>query len=413
MSRGFFSSEETTARVSLPTIPQCGACGLYKQCQSPKMEPYGKGRKKIMVVGSFPDDQDDTRESMRRNRAFYELELTLDRNGIEKHDCVWTSAMICHPKDDGKLWRKQVEYCRPNVFNAIAEHKPKAIILLGDEAIKSVLGKLYKNNPGNSDQWKGFTIPSQELNSWVCPVVHPSFFTTDKRRAKTAVVERLLFEQHIAKAVEVAENYPWETVPDFKKQVKLLWNADEVDAEITAMYEDGKPVSFDYETNMLKPHNANSYIRCVSLSNSKRTIAFEWNKSTMRSVRSILRDPNVPKIAANMKFEYSWTLAKLGFEIRNWLHDPILGMHVIDNRPLICGLKFQSFVEYGLPKYNRDIERYLRSGEKGCYAPNRVGDANLEALMLYCGLDALLAYKISMRQRKLLGLPLYHPLQRS
>ena len=38
----------------------CSACGLFARCHSPKMEPYGRGLKSIMVVGESPGEEEDS-----------------------------------------------------------------------------------------------------------------------------------------------------------------------------------------------------------------------------------------------------------------------------------------------------------------------------------------------------------------
>ncbi len=51
---GYFGSAPPPVRQALPMQAQCGVCGLYKQCKSPKMPVYGKGRKGILIVGEAP-----------------------------------------------------------------------------------------------------------------------------------------------------------------------------------------------------------------------------------------------------------------------------------------------------------------------------------------------------------------------
>ncbi len=80
---GFFSPTETVAKArALPTIPSCGACGLYKGCKTPKMKVDGLGQKKILVIDSHPTWNDDAAGTMRRAEYFGELEIAFRRNGI-------------------------------------------------------------------------------------------------------------------------------------------------------------------------------------------------------------------------------------------------------------------------------------------------------------------------------------------
>jgi uracil-DNA glycosylase family 4 len=55
MSEGFFTKKETASK-SRPDgkLHTCAACGLYRNCKSPRIEPYGNFRKKILNIGEAP-----------------------------------------------------------------------------------------------------------------------------------------------------------------------------------------------------------------------------------------------------------------------------------------------------------------------------------------------------------------------
>ena len=56
---GFFPDGLIQMAEPASTIPQCGACGLYKGCKSPKMEPTGNGKRKVLIVGEAPGNEED------------------------------------------------------------------------------------------------------------------------------------------------------------------------------------------------------------------------------------------------------------------------------------------------------------------------------------------------------------------
>jgi len=74
---------------------------------------------------------------------------------------------------------------------------------------------------------------------------------------------------------------------------------------------------------------------------------------------------------------------------------------VLDNRPGITGLKFQSFMRLGIEPYNDHIEPLLKG--RGGNGRNRVMQCDQTELMRYCGIDALLTWIISRDQRKEMG----------
>ena len=59
MTKGFFSDYKVRSRRRTGHLPQCGRCGLYKHCKSPKMPATGKGRKSILVVAEAPGKNED------------------------------------------------------------------------------------------------------------------------------------------------------------------------------------------------------------------------------------------------------------------------------------------------------------------------------------------------------------------
>ena len=97
--------------------------------------------------------------------------------------------------------------------------------------------------------------------------------------------------------------------------------------------------------------------------------------------------------------EDRWTRAKLGFRVRGWEWDGMVGSHVIDNRPDITSLKFQAFVRLGLESYDGAVRPFLKANKaKGGNTPNRVGKADLEKLLIYNGIDSLATYLLCEKQ---------------
>ena len=51
---GFFTKEQTGAGATIQRLTGCGACGLTKECKSPKMQAAGRGEKKILIISEIP-----------------------------------------------------------------------------------------------------------------------------------------------------------------------------------------------------------------------------------------------------------------------------------------------------------------------------------------------------------------------
>jgi DNA polymerase len=399
MPEGFFPlSVLQQSRGSLSRVAQCGACGLYKTCRSPKMAVTGKGRRGILLVGEAPGTTDDEEGCQLCGDTGRVVEKTLRRFDIDmRKDCWATNALICHPLHARQPSDAEVTYCRPNLQKTIDTLKPKVVICFGYAAAKSVIGMAWKGDIGTASRWTGWQIPSTKLNVWICPTHNPAYLVRTK---KDRVLEKE-FEDQIESAFALEGN-PWSEIPDYAKDVDVVIDPTLACKAIREIVERGGLCSFDYETNMLKPDSPKSQIVSASICwRGKQTIAFPWTRATAEEMSKFLLAKNIKKMAHNMKFEDRWTKAILKHRVVGWGWDSMIAAHLVDNRPDITSLKFQSFVLLGTPSFDDHIKPYLRTKE-GSYEVNRVSsEIDLKDLLLYNGLDSLLEYKIAKKQMEL------------
>lgn len=391
---GFYSASELPMIETATLIPKCGACGLFKKCNSPKMVPHGKGKKNILIVGDSPGAEEDKKGRPFVGEAGQKLRKTLAKYNIDMdRDCIVTDGLICRKSGTKQEIHERVGHCRPNILKTIAATEPETIILLGDIAIQSLIGHLWKEDTGSMGTWTGWQIPSQKFNAWICPTWHPAYV----QQNNNPVVE-MYWQRHIKEALSL-EGSPWQTVPDYTKDVDVLYDDDAAVSWIERFTKSKRPVAFDYETDRLKPDHPESQIICCSLSDGTSTVAFPWQGKSIKAMKAFLKS-DVPKVASNMKFEDRWTRAILGISVRNWDKDTMLLAHTLDNRHMITSIKFQSFVRLGMPSYTDAVHPYLGSKDRGANTPNRIKECPLQDLLLYNGLDSLLEWKVAKLQRK-------------
>ena len=395
MRKGFFSSISTSKQKYISTIPTCGSCGLYKNCQSPKMEVTGHGRKKVLVVAECPGKNEDARGMQLIGDSGQLLRKALKKFNIQlERDCWKTNAVTCFP--DRNPTDKEIEYCRPNLIKAIKRLKPNVIILLGGSAVKSLIGHLWKKNPGAITQWVGWQIPCQQLNAWICPTYHPSYLL----RSNEPVLD-LWFSKHLEAAFGL-EGKPWpDGPPDYSSQIECILNPRKAASFIKKILTEGGPIAFDFETDRLKPDAAESRVVCCAVSlGERRTIAFPWAGDVIQATQALL-DGFEQKYGWNIKFEDRWWRKLFNHGVSNWLFDGMEATHVLDNRRGITSLKFQSFVQLGQPQYDAHISPYLEAN--GGNEKNRIKEIELGELLKYCGMDALTTYLIIEKQRRQMG----------
>lgn len=396
---GFFSTSKLIqTKTVVPTISRCGSCGLYKTCKTPKMKPTGKGRKKILVIAEAPGKNEDLKGIQLIGESGQLLRKLLSSLGCDlDKDCWKTNSILCRPVHNETPTLDQINACVPNLFKTIKELDPNVIILLGGVSVQAVIGTLRKETMTKRATWFGQQIPCQELNAWICPTYHPAYIL----RINDNLAEKML-KKHLKKALSKADSKPWQTVPDYRKEVDIITESFKA-AAIIKLYEDkykntnDNIIAFDYEANCLKPEYPGSEIySCSVCFDGEKTIAFPWTPLTAEAMKLLLKTP-VGKIASNLKFEDRWTRNKLGLRIKNWVWDTMVAAHVIDNQPGITGLKFQSFAMLGQPNYNDHIEPLLSANNKHL---NRIHEIDTQDLLLYNGLDSLLEYKIAQIQMK-------------
>ena len=398
---GFFTKKETQS-ISRPDgkIHSCYACGLYKDCESPRMKPYGNFKKKILNIGEAPGEMEDRNGKPWQGKAGRLLRRTYKSLGIDLFDdCLNINACSCRPTDKGGNNRSpsnfEVGCCRKAVLRIVDEYKPKVIILLGNIALFSLIGHRWKKDLGGITKWRGWSVPDQDFGCWVCPTFHPSFI----ERSDINSVEEVIWSQDLEQALSYWEHHP------FPKHVEPEI---EIIEDLTILNKiKSAEIAFDYETTGLKPHAPGHRIVCVSVADTKDH-AYAFMMPGVRNERlpfiNLLTNSRIGKIAQNMKFEHTWSKVRLKTEVKMWMWDTMLASHVFDNRAGITNLKFQAYVNFGIVDYASEIAPYLKATDnKDGNALNRINEllaipGGKEKLLKYCGLDSIYEYRLAKQQ---------------
>ena len=403
-----FAIEERKKSLA-QSILGCKSCGLFTQCNSPRMKISGNGKKSIYILGEAPGFKEDMEGKQFIGEmgqflrdTIYEIDDSIDID----EDCYLDNACRCRPtkiSEHGNTINREpknreINNCRNYILNSIKQLQPKKIFLLGKTALISFLGNKL-DNIGGISKWVEFKIPDQEFKSWVFPIYHPSYVARDIDN----VALQKIFKRQLKNALE------WKKpLPDYsalEKHVVIITNLDDTLTILRSIIALKKPFAFDYETNALKPHKEGCKIFCVSISCGlfeSFVFPFFDNKKFLLLWKQILTDPNIGKIAYNFKFENNWTKVVLGYNVNGWVADPMVDTHLIDNRTGITGLKFQSYVNYGVIGYDKEAKAYMNS-EKGSYNFNKLEEMDQKKLLLYCGMDSLLTYLLWNDQQKIIN----------
>ena len=406
---GFFTKKETASK-SRPDgkLYTCYSCGLFKNCESPKMQPFGKFKKKILIIGEAPGDSEDQIGKPWQGTAGRLLQKTFRELGINLfEDCLNVNAVWCRPTDSNNNNRApsnyEVECCRRYILKVISERKPKVIILLGNKAVYSLIGYVWKKNLGGITKWRGYTIPDQNFNAWVCPTFHPSFIQHSENNKYATGVEKVIWKQDLKEAFAKL-NEPF--LVHKKPTIKIITDLYELSHIKTN-------IAFDYETTGIKPHAIGHRIVCCSIATSENYVyvfMMPKSKRERQPFINILEDESIGKIAQNMKYEDTWSMVRLRTKVKNWIWDTMQAAHILDNRVGITSLAFQVYVQFGIVDFKDETDVYLKSTkEKGGNAMNKIMElvakpGGEKLLMTRCAYDSIYEYRLAMIQRKIIGL---------
>lgn len=395
---------KTTPRNNLSQL-DCTACGLYKGCQSPKMAPSGEGKLGILVVAEAPGKTEDEKgiqligeAGQVLRRAMKEVGLDLDR------DCRKTNAVCCRPPKNRVPRPKEINCCRSRLWKEIEEFKPKLIILLGATAARSFLQHRWKKDFPKITALRGWVAPDRDSSCWAAYTFHPSFVL--RSEGIPAVEDTFVRDLQLAKR-HLDKPFP----KPLKDRIELMKNPAKIRRLLLDLMTNAPELTaLDYEASGLKLHRKGHFIRTAAIAfrdveGRDRAFAFPMLDELRQDFARFLCYPNISKVAHNIPYEEMAGRAVLGVRTAGWARDTLLGAHFIDSRNGTSGLKFQTYVQFGIPDYSSHLERFLTSVGEGedaddGNAMNKVADAPLDELLRYNALDCLHTLRLARRQGK-------------
>jgi len=393
-------------KVKADRIYSCSDCKLYQGCRSPKMEPTGEGKKKILMLAEAPGKQEDLKNKQLIGDAGQILREVLDELGYDLDTDFWkTNAVICRPPENKTPSNLQITACRSNLFKTIEQYKPSGIIVLGATAFESLIGYSIGKRIGKMSisEWIGECIPDQNLKLWICPVFHPSYILRNEKDKAL----RLIWKKDLKNAIETCQKSFY--VHNYSSDVLTIFDKDKA-IKVIIEARDWEALAFDYETTGRKPHRKEQKIVSASISNGIVAYAFPFfeDEEFRRQWKKLMQAKRL-KIAHSAKFERLWTQTKLGYDIGGDVWCTSIAQKCIDNRKNVK-LKFWVYANFGVIDYSSKVDKFITSVQKGedkksNNSLNQIEEADLKELLYYNGLDSLYDFKLYEIQRdKLTGI---------
>ena len=140
----------------------------------------GNPKAKLLIIGEAPGPEENVKGKPFVGRAGQMLDKVLQSADFdpEKDVYITNSVFRMPPGTDGKPFRKptteEIDYYRPYVFEIIRLIDPRVILLTGNVACQSVLGKTGITSLRG--KW------TQMDDRWIMPIFHPSYLLRNPTR---------------------------------------------------------------------------------------------------------------------------------------------------------------------------------------------------------------------------------------
>ena len=140
----------------------------------------GNPQAKLLIVGEAPGPEENIKGKPFVGRAGQLLDKILEAAEFNSETDVFITNSVFRlpPGEDGKSFRrptdKEIEYYRPYVLEIIRLVDPRIMLLTGNVACQSILGKTGITSLRG--QW------SQIQGRWVMPIFHPSYLLRNPSR---------------------------------------------------------------------------------------------------------------------------------------------------------------------------------------------------------------------------------------
>lgn len=395
------------SKAPSPDNPACKACALCRSCRSPFMLPVrmhtaGKLVAPILIVGEQPTEADDFDGELlsrgRSERSYALLLSTLKAHGVQLHQCVYTTAVLCAPAAGTrettaqKVGSKHINACREFLLRTVERVRPVAVLALGNNAMRALWKKSGVTKARRTVQTltlsDGTTIPA-------CVAFSPSYPLRDANQMSRFVGDIKYFAQHVL------------TTKKKKALTHVVLNP--TCADIQQFHRNAvsknRLVAFDVETDELLVYTRRDWkMLCIGLSDGYKTYVVEFDKcnaptvgrtaqliATQCAVLDVLRDPKVKKVAHNCKYDMHAVAQRFGFNVRGVTDDTmVLHAHCY---PITGGhdLKGVASDLLGVHEYTADLKGYVNDTTD----LKRYGKVPYEVLGTYCGYDVYCTVRVA------------------
>ena len=312
-------------------LAKCGECPLF-----PYDFALGQGPEQsdLVFVGEAPGKTEIETGKPFTGLSGELISKTIQLHGQDFYSYHITNACLCRPPDNADPPPEAIDACQDRLIYEIRGRKPKVIVLMGNHAIKAVMGK----EMDGVMSLRGTPIWSDDFDCWIYPLIHPAAILYTPQLFNQ-------FERDIAKLFRVVNWKRGKQIGPPPTQVDVAQSVSEAFEYLFLLAYKTRPVeiSWDLETEGLDPHRG--WILCLQLSH-KPGHAYVIpdhilytdienripNRTVVNALKFVLMNPNISVLGQNLKFDVSWAEEHLGILVKIGF-DTILANHQGNSTP--------------------------------------------------------------------------------
>lgn len=123
-------------------VKQCKKCRL---CQNRNNVVFGVGNKeaKLMFIGEGPGADEDIQGEPFVGKAGKLMNMAFETIGLKREEVYIANIVKCRPPSNRNPEDDEADACLNYLRNQVILVKPQIIVLLGNVALKNILGKEY------------------------------------------------------------------------------------------------------------------------------------------------------------------------------------------------------------------------------------------------------------------------------
>lgn len=320
--------EETARSLKIKSLLDsgCTLCDLHKECQRVCMKGTGRPTASIVCIGEAPGAKEDEAGLFFCGQAGQRLNSGLRRCGLDRVQVAVENVCRCRPPENRKPRAKEIKSCSEKyLFPILDTLQPRVIILLGNVAMKAVIGKTTISQHAGSVYW------SKRFKCKVIPTYHPSYIIREERKAgRGAPAPKVSkdFDAHLALArMESATstmrlankgNYRYvHTISELRAFLKRLEDANRRGRVVSMDVETGCLPGGDRRKSPIQPFSKHQFLRTVAFCFGQREcwcLDIESSTSAKRSLisKTLQQCDRIKYVGHNLKFDALTISTQLG-----------------------------------------------------------------------------------------------------